>query len=181
MGRSNKHIVGLDIGTTKVSVTMAEPNEHGGIDIVGFGTCPSKGLRKGVVINLDATVDSIKSAVEEAELMAGVAVEQVFVGIAGGHVRGFNSRGVVTIASKDHEITRSDVARVLNAAKAVSIPPDREIFHVLPQEFIVDDQDGIRDPVGMSGVRLEAEVHIITGAASACRNVIRAAERAGLE
>ena len=117
MGRSSKHIVGLDIGTTKVSITVAEPNEHGGLDIVGFGSCPSKGLRKGVVINLDATVDSIKSAVEEAELMAGVALEKAFVGIAGGHVRGFNSRGVVAIASKDHEITRADVARVLSAAR----------------------------------------------------------------
>ena len=181
MGRSNKHIVGLDIGTTKVSVTVAEPNEHGGLDIVGFGTCPSKGLRKGVVINLDATVDSIKSAVEEAELMAGVAVEQVFVGIAGGHVRGFNSRGVVTIASKDHEITRSDVARVLHAARAVSIPPDREIFHVLPQEFIVDDQDGIGDPVGMTGTRLEANVYIVTGSISAVQNIVNCVNRAGIE
>lgn len=181
MGRSNKHIVGLDIGTTKVSVTLAEPNEHGGLDVVGFGTCPSKGLRKGVVINLDATVDSIKSAVEEAELMAGVAVERAFVGIAGGHVRGFNSRGVVTIASKDHEITRSDVARVLHAAKAVSIPPDREIFHALPQEFIVDDQDGIGDPVGMTGTRLEANVYIVTGSISAVQNIVNCVNRAGIE
>jgi cell division protein FtsA len=181
MGRSSRHIVGLDIGTTKVSVIVAEPNEHGGLDIVGFGTCPSKGLRKGVVINLDATVDSIKSAVEEAELMAGVAVEKAFVGIAGGHVRGFNSRGVVTIASKNHEVARADVARVLNAAKAVSIPPDREIFHVLPQEFIVDDQDGIGDPVGMTGTRLEANVYIVTGSISAVQNIVNCVNRAGIE
>jgi len=181
MGRSAKHIVGLDIGTTKVCVIVAEPNEHGSLDIVGFGTCPSKGLRKGVVINLDATIDSIKSAVEEAELMAGVGVEKAFVGIAGGHVRGFNSRGVVAISGKDHEVTRADIARVLNAARAVSIPPDREIFHVLPQEFIVDDQEGIGDPVGMTGTRLEANVYIVTGSVSAVQNIVNCVNRAGIE
>ncbi len=181
MGRSAKHIVGLDIGTTKVCVTVAEPNENGSLDIVGFGTCPSKGLRKGVVINLDATIDSIKSAVEEAELMAGVSVEKAFVGIAGGHVRGFNSRGVVAISGKDHEVTRADIARVLNAARAVSIPPDREIFHVLPQEFIVDDQEGIGDPVGMTGTRLEANVYVVTGSISAVQNIVNCVNRAGIE
>ena len=181
MGRSSRHIVGMDIGTTKVCVTVAEANEHGALDIVGFGTCPSKGLRKGVVINLDATVDSIKSAVEEAELMAGVGIEKAFVGIAGGHVRGFNSRGVVTVSSKEHEVTRGDVARVLNAARAVSIPPDREIFHVLPQEFIVDDQGGIGDPVGMTGTRLEANVYIVTGSVSAVQNIVNCVNRAGIE
>ncbi len=181
MGRSARHIVGLDIGTTKICVTVAEPNENGSLDIVGFGTCPSKGLRKGVVINLDATIDSIKSAVEEAELMAGVSVEKAFVGIAGGHVRGFNSRGVVAITGKDHEVTRADIARVLNAARAVSIPPDREIFHVLPQEFIVDDQEGIGDPVGMTGTRLEANVYIVTGSISAVQNIVNCVNRAGIE
>ncbi|HEV8336340.1 MAG TPA: cell division protein FtsA [Candidatus Polarisedimenticolia bacterium] len=181
MARSAKHIVGLDIGTTKVCVTVAEPNENGSLDIVGFGTCPSKGLRKGVVINLDATIDSIKSAVEEAELMAGVSVEKAFVGIAGGHVRGFNSRGVVAISGKDHEVTRADIARVLNAARAVSIPPDREIFHVLPQEFIVDDQEGIGDPVGMTGTRLEANVYVVTGSISAVQNIVNCVNRAGIE
>jgi cell division protein FtsA len=181
MGRSAKHIVGLDIGTTKVCVIVAEPNENGSLDIVGFGTCPSKGLRKGVVINLDATIDSIKSAVEEAELMAGVGVERAFVGIAGGHVRGFNSRGVVAVSGKDHEVTRADIARVLNAARAVSIPPDREIFHVLPQEFIVDDQEGIGDPVGMTGTRLEANVYIVTGSISAVQNIVNCVNRAGIE
>jgi cell division protein FtsA len=181
MARSAKHIVGLDIGTTKVCVTVAEPNENGSLDIVGFGTCPSKGLRKGVVINLDATIDSIKSAVEEAELMAGVSVERAFVGIAGGHVRGFNSRGVVAISGKDHEVTRADIARVLNAARAVSIPPDREIFHVLPQEFIVDDQEGIGDPVGMTGTRLEANVYVVTGSISAVQNIVNCVNRAGIE
>jgi cell division protein FtsA len=173
--------VGLDIGTTKVCVIVAEPNENGSLDIVGFGTCPSKGLRKGVVINLDATIDSIKSAVEEAELMAGVSVEKAFVGIAGGHVRGFNSRGVVAISGKDHEVTRADIARVLNAARAVSIPPDREIFHVLPQEFIVDDQEGIGDPVGMTGTRLEANVYVVTGSISAVQNIVNCVNRAGIE
>ncbi len=181
MGRSARHIVGLDIGTTKICVTVAEPNENGSLDIVGFGTCPSKGLRKGVVINLDATIDSIKSAVEEAELMAGVSVERAFVGIAGGHVRGFNSRGVVAITGKDHEVTRADIARVLIAARAVSIPPDREIFHVLPQEFIVDDQEGIGDPVGMTGTRLEANVYIVTGSISAVQNIVNCVNRAGIE
>jgi cell division protein FtsA len=181
MGRSAKHIVGLDIGTTKVCITVAEPNEHGSMDIVGFGTCPSKGLRKGAVINLDATIDSIKSAVEEAELMAGVSVEKAFVGIAGGHVRGFNSRGVVAISGKDHEVTRADITRVLNAARAVSIPPDREIFHVLPQEFIVDDQEGIGDPVGMTGTRLEANVYIVTGSVSSVQNIVNCVNRAGIE
>jgi cell division protein FtsA len=173
---------GLDIGTTKITAIVAEPDEDGeGIRIVGVGTAPSDGLKRGVVVNLEKTTRSIQYAVQEAERMSGRTIRGVYAGIAGDHIRGINSRGVIAVSRKDAEIRPHDLERVIEAAKAVAIPTDREILHVLPQEFIVDDQDGIRDPVGMSGVRLEAEVHIITGAASACRNVIRAAERAGLE
>lgn len=173
---------GLDIGTTKITAVIAEPEEDGeGIRIVGVGTAPSDGLKRGVVVNLEKTTRSIQYAVQEAERMSGRTIRGVYAGIAGDHIRGINSRGVIAVSRKDAEIRPHDVERVIEAAKAVAIPTDREILHVLPQEFIVDDQDGIRDPVGMSGVRLEAEVHIITGAASACRNVLRAAERAGLE
>ncbi len=173
---------GLDIGTTKITAIVAEPEEDGeGIRVIGVGTAPSDGLKRGVVVNLEKTTRSIQVAVQEAERMSGRTIRTVFAGIAGDHIRGINSRGVIAVSRKDAEIRPNDLERVIEAAKAVAIPTDREILHVLPQEFIVDDQDGIRDPVGMSGVRLEAEVHIITGAASACRNVIRAAERAGLE
>ena len=173
---------GLDIGTTKITAIVAEAEEDGdGIRVVGVGTAPSDGLKRGVVVNLEKTTRSIQCAVQEAERMSGRTLRGVFAGIAGDHIRGINSRGVIAVSRKDAEIRANDLERVIEAAKAVAIPTDREILHVLPQEFIVDDQDGIRDPVGMSGVRLEAEVHIITGAASACRNVIRAAERAGLE
>ena len=173
---------GLDIGTTKITAIVAEADEDGdGIRIIGVGSAPSDGLKRGVVVNLEKTTRSIQYAVQEAERMSGRTIRGVFAGIAGDHIRGINSRGVIAVSRKDAEIRPHDLERVIEAAKAVAIPADREILHVLPQEFIVDDQDGIRDPVGMSGVRLEAEVHIITGAASACRNVIRAAERAGLE
>ncbi len=173
---------GLDIGTTKITAIVAEADESGeGIRIIGVGSAPSDGLKRGVVVNLEKTTRSIQVAVQEAERMSGRTIRSVFAGIAGDHIRGINSRGVIAVSRKDAEIRPNDLERVIEAAKAVAIPTDREILHVLPQEFIVDDQDGIRDPVGMSGVRLEAEVHIITGAASACRNVIRAAERAGLE
>jgi cell division protein FtsA len=177
-----KIYAGLDIGTTKITAIIAEAEEDGdGIRIIGVGTAPSDGLKRGVVVNLEKTTRSIQCAVQEAERMSGRTIRGVFAGIAGDHIRGINSRGVIAVSRKDAEIRANDLERVIEAAKAVAIPTDREILHVLPQEFIVDDQDGIRDPVGMSGVRLEAEVHIITGAASACRNVIRAAERAGLE
>ena len=171
---------GLDIGTTKITAIVAEHDDGGGIRILGSGSAPSDGLKRGVVVNLDRTVRSIQHAVEAAERTSGRTIRRVCAGIAGDHIRGINSRGVIAVARKDAEIRPSDVARVVEAAKAVAIPTDREILHVIPQAYIVDDQDGIRDPVGMSGVRLEAEVHIITGAASACRNILRAAERAGL-
>jgi len=172
-------IVGLDIGTTKICAVVGEITPEGSLDIIGLGTSQSRGLRKGVVINIDSTVESIKKAVEEAELMAGVEVDSVFAGIAGGHIKGFNSRGVIAI--KDKEVTQSDVERVIDAAKAVAIPMDREVIHVLPQEFIIDEQDGIKEPLGMSGVRLEAEVHIVTGAVTSAQNIIKSCNRAGLE
>jgi len=176
-----KLYAGLDIGTTKITAIVAERDDEGdGLRIVGIGTAPSDGLKRGVVVNLERTVRSIQHAVQDAERMSGRTIKSVWAGIAGDHIRGINSRGVIAVSRKDAEIRPNDVDRVIEAAKAIAIPTDREILHVLPQEYIVDDQDGIRDPVGMSGVRLEAEVHIITGAASACRNLIRAAERAGL-
>ena len=178
MGKKESLVVGLDIGTTKICTVVAELAD-GQINIIGLGTHPSKGLRKGVVINIDSTVQSIKKAVEEAELMAGVQLTSVYAGIAGGHIKGINSHGVIAV--KNREITPSDVKRVIDAASAVAIPMDREVIHIIPQEFIVDDQDGIRDPVGMSGVRLEGRVHIVTGAITSAQNIIKCANRAGLD
>jgi cell division protein FtsA len=171
-------VVGLDIGTTKICTVVGERIDDR-VNIIGLGTYPSKGLRKGVVINIESTVQSIKKAVEEAELMAGCEITSVYAGIAGGHIKGINSHGVIAI--KNREITASDVKRVIDAASAVAIPMDREVIHIIPQEFIVDDQDGIRDPVGMSGVRLEGRVHIVTGAITSAQNIIKCANRAGLD
>src|SRR5213082_2436364 len=170
-------IVGLDIGTTKICCIVGEVTPDG-IDVIGIGTHPSRGLRKGVVINIESTVASIKRAVEEAELMAGCEISSVYAGIAGGHIRGFNSQGVVAV--RDKEVRPSDVARVIDAARAINIPQDREIIHVLPQEFIIDDQDGIKEPLGMSGVRLEAKVHVVTAAVSSAQNIIKCCARTGL-
>jgi len=177
MSRKNELIVGLDIGTTKICAVVAEQTETG-IDVVGIGTHPSTGLRKGVVIDIDATVASIKHAVEEAELMADCEITSVYAGIAGGHIRAFNSHGVVAV--KDSEVRESDVKRVIDAAKAVAIPMDREVIHVIPQEFIIDDQDGIREPLGMSGVRLEAKIHIVTAAVTSAQNIVKCCNKAGL-
>jgi len=171
-------IVGLDIGTTKICAVVGEVNPDG-IDIVGIGTHSSVGLRKGVVVNIESTVDSINRAIEEAELMGGCEITSVYAGIAGGHIKGFNSHGIVAV--KGNEITQKDIDRVIDAARAVAIPPDREVIHVLPQEFIVDDQDGIQDPRGMAGVRLEAKIHIVTGAVTSAHNIIKCANRAGLD
>lgn len=177
-------IVGLDIGTTKVVCIVGElqpssQNEEPKIDIIGFGQAPSTGLRKGVVINIDSTVDAIRKAVKEAENMAGIKISSAYVGIAGTHIKSFNSSGVVAV--KDKEITEQDVQRVIEAAQAIVIPQDREVLHVIPQEFIIDDQDGIRDPVGMNGVRLEAKVHVVTGAISTAQNLVKCANRAGIQ
>jgi cell division protein FtsA len=170
-------VVGLDIGTTKICCIVGEVTPDG-IDVIGIGTHPSRGLRKGVVINIEATVSSIHKAVEEAELMAGAEISAVYAGIAGGHIRGFNSQGVVAV--KDKEVKQGDLERVLDAARAINIPQDREILHVLPQEYIIDEQDGIREPLGMSGVRLEAKVHIVTAAVSSAQNIVKCANRTGL-
>ncbi|HEY6865942.1 MAG TPA: cell division protein FtsA [Candidatus Eisenbacteria bacterium] len=188
MGQATGTFVGLDIGTTKISCIIADGNgtegngdgAHG-LRVVGVGNAPSEGLRRGVVVDLEKTVASIQRAVDEAERMAGVSVKGVHAGIAGDHIRSINSRGVIAVSRKDNEIGAADVGRVIEAAKAIAIPMDREIIHVIPQEFIVDDQDGIKDPVGMSGVRLEAEVHIITGAVTSAKNICRAIQRAGLK
>jgi cell division protein FtsA len=171
-------IVGLDIGTTKICAMVAEQTPEG-LRILGYGTHPSTGLRKGVVINIEATVNSIKRAVEEAEIMSDRDIKRVYAGIAGGHIQGFNSHGV--IALKDREVTPADVKRVIDAARAVAIPTEREVLHIIPQEFIIDDQDGILEPLGMSGVRFEAKVHIVTGAVSSAQNIIKCCNRAGLE
>jgi len=171
-------IVGLDIGTTKICCVVGEAS-GGEVNIIGIGTHPSIGLRKGVVVNIESTVESIKKAVEEAELMAGCEISSVYAGIAGGHITGFNSRGIVAI--KGPEITAQDVERVIDAARAVAIPMDREVIHVLPQEYIVDEQAGIQNPVGMAGVRLEAKIHIVTGAVTSAHNIVKCANRAGLD
>jgi len=179
MARDNQIIVGLDIGTSKIACIVAEAGPDGRLDIVGIGTHPSKGLRRGVVVNIESTVESIRLAVEEAELMADVDIKKVYVGIAGSHIRGYNSHGVV--ATKNGEVTDDDVNRVVEAAKAMNIPADQQILHVLPQEFIIDRQDGIREPVGMSGVRLETRVHVITGAVSSAQNIIKCCNRCDLD
>ncbi|MBN1504223.1 MAG: cell division protein FtsA [Candidatus Eisenbacteria bacterium] len=177
---SGRILAGLDIGTTKICVIVAEVDDANQVNVVGVGTVPSEGLRRGIVINLEKTVHSISRAVEKAERMAGVEIKSVYAGIAGDHIRSINSRGVIAVSRKDNEIGPADVARVVDAAKAVAIPADREIIHVIPQEFIVDDQDGIKDPIGMSGIRLEAEIHIITGAVTSAKNICKSIERAGL-
>jgi len=171
-------IVGLDIGTTKICAVVGEITGDK-INIVGIGTHPSIGLRKGVVVNIESTVESIQKAIEEAELMAGCEISSVYAGIAGGHITGFNSRGIVAI--KGPEVTQQDVDRVIDAARAVAIPMDREVIHVIPQEFMIDEQGGIQNPVGMSGVRLEAKIHIVTGAVTSAHNIVKSANRSGLD
>lgn len=170
-------VVGLDIGTTKIAAIVGEVADDG-IDIIGIGTAKSRGLRKGVVVNIDSTVQAINRAIDEAENMAGCEISTVYAGISGGHVRGLNSHGIVAV--KDNEIRENDVARVIEAAKAVAIPMDREILHVLPQQYVIDDQDGIRDPLGMAGVRLESKVHIVTTLVTSAQNVVKCANRCGL-
>ncbi len=179
--RVRQVIAGLDVGTTKICCVIADWSPVGNLDIVGVGTSPSRGLRKGVVVNIDSTVESIKHAVAEAEEMAGVEIGSVIAGVAGGHIRGINSRGVVAVSGKHREVSQADIDRALDAARAVNLPQDREIIHVLPQTFLVDDQDGVKEPLGMSGVRLEVEVHLVTGATTSVRNVVRSVNRAGLQ
>ena len=175
----NYYITGLDIGTTKIGCIIAEVNSDEEINIIGVAAGPCDGLRYGVVVDVEKTVRSIKATVERAEQMADIEVDTVFAGIAGDHIRAINGRGVVAVSGEKGEVTQDDVRRVIDAAKAVALPIDREILHILPQEFIVDDQRGIRDPVGMTGVRLEAEVHIVTGAIASAQNIQRCIEKAG--
>jgi cell division protein FtsA len=172
-------IVGLDIGTSKLVAIVGEVNDNGQIEIIGIGSHASRGMKKGVVVNIESTVQSIQRAVEEAELMAGCQIHSVYTGIAGSHVKSLNSHGIVAI--KDREVMPSDVDRVIDAARAVAIPADQRVLHILPQEFIIDSQEGIREPVGMSGVRLEAKVHLVTGSVSAAQNIIKCVRRCGLE
>lgn len=171
-------LVGIDIGTSKVVTLVGEMASDGNLNVIGFGSHPSQGLKRGVVVNIESTVQSIQRSVEDAELMAGCEIFSAFTGIAGSHIRSINSHGIVAI--RDREVSQSDVDRVIDAAKAIAIPADQKILHVLPQEFIIDSQDSIREPVGMSGVRLEAKVHIVTGAVSAAQNIVKCMKRCGL-
>jgi cell division protein FtsA len=178
--KSDKNlIVGLDIGTSKVVAIVGEMTISGGIEVIGIGSCRSRGLKKGVVVNIESTVHSIQRAIEEAELMAGCEIHSVYAGIAGSHIRSLNSHGIVAI--RDNEVTVSDVERVIDAARAVAIPADQKMLHILPQEFVIDNQEGIKEPIGMSGVRLEAKVHMVTGAVSAAQNIVKCVRRCGLD
>ncbi len=174
-----KLIVGLDIGTSKVVSVVGELADENTLEVIGIGSTRSHGLKRGVVVNIESTVQSIRRAVEEAELMAGCEIRTVFAGIAGSHVRGLNSHGIVAI--RDREVSRGDVERVIDAARAVEIPANQRILHVLPQEFLIDSQEGIREPIGMAGIRLEAKVHLVTGAISAAQNIIKCVQRCGLD
>ena len=177
MARKDELMVGLDIGTTKICAIVATATENG-VDIIGLGTHASKGMRKGVVVDIEATSDSIKHAVEEAEMMAQCEIGAVYAGIAGGHIQGLNSHGITAV--KDGEVSKHDLRRVIDAAKAVAIPMDREVIHVIPQEFTIDEQDGIHEPLGMHGVRLEAKIHIVTAAVASAQNIVKSANKAGL-
>ena len=178
--RDNKKlIVGLDVGTSKIAAIVAEVKPEGGFEIIGMGSHPSRGLKKGVVVNIETTVNAIQRALEEAELMADCKIREVYTGIAGSHIRSFNSQGMVAV--KDKEVALADIERVVDTARAVQIPNDQQILHVLNQEFIIDGQEDVREPLGMSGVRLEVKVHIVTGAVSAAQNIVKCVRRCGLE
>jgi cell division protein FtsA len=180
VARKERYVVGLDVGTSKITAVVGELMEDGGLDIIGLGLSEARGIRRGLVVNLEAAVDSIKRAIDDAELTAGIEIDSVYLALSGAHVKGFNSRGVVAVAGKTREIAREDVRRAIDAAKAVALPSGREILHVLSQDFVVDDQDGIGNPVGMTGSRLEVNVHIITGNASTTQNVVACVNRAGV-
>ena len=180
MARKEHYLVGLDVGTSKMAAIVAEALEEGGLDIIGIGVVEAQGIRRGVVVNLEAAVESIKQAIEEAELTAGVEIDSVHLGLSGAHLKAFNSRGVVAVAGKNREITRDDVRRAIDAAKGVALPAGREILHVLPQDFVVDEQDDIGVPVGMMGTRLEVNVHIVTGSTSTTQNIVACVNRAGV-
>lgn len=180
MGRKEQYLVSLDVGTSKMAAIVAEATEDGGVDIIGIGVAEAQGIRRGVVVNLEAAVESIKQAIEEAELTAGVEIDSVHLGLSGAHLKAFNSRGVVAVVGRNREITREDVRRAIDAAKGVALPTGREILHVLPQDFVVDDQEGIGAPVGMTGTRLEVNVHVVTGSKSSTQNIVSCVNRAGV-
>ncbi len=180
MAKQDKYIVGVDVGTSKICVVVGEQKPEGGLDIIGIGMTESFGLKKGVVVSLEKTVEGIRKATDDAELMAGIEISKVFVGIAGNHIKGFNSRGVIGVSHKQGEINRDDIKRVIEAARPAGMPADSEIIHVLPQEFRVDDHDGIVDPTGMTGRRLEVNAHIVTGSSTAIQNMLTCINRAGL-
>lgn len=180
MPKNDGYIVALDIGTSKVCVLVGEVNDRGQLEIIGKGTAPMKGTRRGNIINLDQAIDAVKKAVDEAEVMAGLQIESVYVGVSGDHIRSINSRGVVSVMSKHKEISREDIDRVIEASKSIAIPGELELLHVIPREFVVDGQDGIHDPLGMTGSRLEANVHIVTGARTHNQNVLTCVNKAGI-
>lgn len=180
MARRERYLVGLDVGTSNVCAVVGESLDDDTLDIVGIGVAESRGIKRGVVVNLEGAVQSIKKAIEEAELMAGVEIDSVHLGLSGPHIKGFNSRGVIAVAGKNREIDSDDVRRAIDAAKAVSLPAGREILHVLPQDFVVDEQDGIGAPVGMTGARLEVNVHVVTGAITSTQNIVACVNRAGV-
>src|SRR4030095_11314038 len=180
VARREQYVVGLDVGTSTVICVIGESLEDGSLNVVGIGVSESRGIKRGVVVNLEAAVESIKKAVEEAELMGGIEIDVVHLALSGPHIKGFNSRGVVAVAGKNREVTRDDVRRAMDAAKAVALPTGREILHVLPQDFVVDEQDGVGAPVGMTGSRLEVNVHVVTGSASSTQNVVACVNRAGV-
>lgn len=180
MGRKERHLVGLDLGTSKVAALVGEVMSGGEVEIIGLGVADSQGIRRGAIVNLEAAVESIRKAVDEAELTAGIEIDNAYVALSGPHMKGFNSRGVVAVAGKNREITRDDVRRAIEAARAVSLPGGREIIHVLPQDFVVDDEDGISDPVSMTGSRLEVNVHIVTGGTTTTQNIVSAVNKASV-
>jgi len=180
VGRKERHLVGLDIGTSKVAAIVGEVLDGRDIGIIGLGVADSQGIRRGAVVNVEAAVESIRKAIDEAELTAGIEIDNIYLGLSGTHIKGFNSRGVVAVAGKNREITRDDVRRAIEAARAVSLPGGREILHVLPQDFVVDEEDGINDPVGMKGARLEVNVHIVTGGTTTTQNLVACVNRAGV-
>src|SRR5688572_23283004 len=181
MARKERYLVGLDVGTSSVCCVVGEGLDDGTLEVVGIGHAESRGIKRGVVVNLEGAVESITKAIEEAELMAGIEIDSVHLALSGPHVKGFNSRGVVAVAGKNREISRDDVRRAIEAAKAVALPTGREILHVLPQDFVVDEQDGIGAPIGMTGARLEVNVHVVTGALSTTQNIVACVNRAGVQ
>ena len=181
MSKPENFLVACDIGTSKICVLIGEQNANGTLDVIGKGAAANRGTRKGNIVNVDATIEAIKRAAEEAEIMAGVQIARAWVGASGSNVRSFNSRGVVAVAGKDREITKDDVARVIDAARGIQIPQDHEVIHVIPREFAVDGQDGVSDPVGMVGARLEADVHVVTAPVAVTQNIVTCMNKAGIE